>query len=161
MMELTRDDILNIEAGREMDALIARHVFDLVVSWWSIHPPEAYNVNMRFRTCASDEVLLPDKDGDMPILEWCDEGEWFGVAHYSTDIAEAWQVVEEAHKEFYCSVTIRRHVIGSADPRSIVPLYTAYLDHSNADGWIVRAQANTAPEAICKVALLATLEAQE
>lgn len=73
---MTRDEILNMPAGRELDALIAEKVMGLKVDY------------------EFDEVLEPR----VPFL--VDKyDEWGYLPNYSTDIAAAWQVVErfESH----------------------------------------------------------------
>jgi hypothetical protein len=106
--KLTRDEILAMEPGRELDALVA----EKVMGWTKVgeNAWEAPNIK--------GYPLLP---------------------RYSTDIATAWEVVEKIAQKWH-DFNIGRHhgkwSIGWNYKGSVVDL-------------------KTAPEAICKAALLA------
>ena len=68
---MTKDEILNMEAGREMDALIAEKVMG-----WDVHPHRTHYINR-------------DAKNEHPYFVIC------GDFEPSTDIAAAWQVVEK------------------------------------------------------------------
>jgi hypothetical protein len=97
---MTRDEILNMPAGREMDVTIGYHVMDLVA------PPEIY-------------------------------------PEYSTDIAAAWEVVEQMQKNGYCF---------DADGNALRRRIRFGVGQEIGE-------AETMPLAICRAALLAFMEA--
>lgn len=102
-----------MKAGRELDALIAKHVFDMT---------------LRNITETSCELWHGDK--------WHSCGP---CAHYSTDIADAWEVVEKADLwSLYGS-------IGDGP-------YRACIQFGDREGLMT---ADTAPLAICLAALKA------
>jgi len=110
MNELTREQILAMPAGRELDALVRKHVFG-----WSLigdgrsKSPDGYQIRS-----------IPD---------------------YSTDIAAAWEVAEK-----FETIEVKRF-------------------HTDKGLWFCeikekiwhRSYGATAPEAICKAALLAVM----
>ena len=168
-MELTREQILSMGAGRDMDALVDQNVFGEIVSWWSIHPlsdiesmtPDELSKGLgtTWRPCTFGmETLLPDKDGDMPVLEWCDdEGEWFGVSHYSTDIDDAMQVLQSF--EYNWNIVRDMGKDGNNYETEGDKLYHVIYASPGMPMYGVKAE--TLPLAIVRAALLATLEAQE
>lgn len=71
-----------MNAGRELDALVAERVMGLPVKWGE----DPYR-----------EIGMPSKEGRQPHLKGRAGGveyDWAPVPRYSTDIAAAWQVVE-------------------------------------------------------------------
>jgi hypothetical protein len=107
-----RDEILAMEPGRELDALVAEKVMGLK----SIAPNSAM-------------------DGEYPV--------W--IPAYSIDIAAAWQVVERMGRTW--DMYLSRHYSGR---------WTCTFDrHGNYLETTVKA--GSAPEAICKAALLAVM----
>jgi len=122
---MTRDDILNMPAGREMDAQIAQSVFGM---------------------------RLTKNHGLAGGFYWVGNGVQFGIMQeqdtpaYSTDISAAWEVVEK---------------MGNVDKLHDVELRTSIR------GWICNifnsfdsfeVNADTAPLAICRAALLAVMD---
>jgi hypothetical protein len=105
---MTRDEILNMPAGREMDVLIDQHFGQL------------------------------QKDSS-PIYE---------MPHYSTDIAAAWEVIEKLCGETGADVV----KVCKRDPELLRG------DWSCNFGRGFEAFADTAPLAICRAALLTTLQ---
>jgi hypothetical protein len=79
---MTRDDILNMPAGREMDALILEHVFG--AKW--------YHYNHR------NFLLMPSDaegwEGSLGKMEY-ESPDYIGGFNWSKDIAKAWQVMEK------------------------------------------------------------------
>lgn len=75
---MTRDEILKMEAGREMDALVARRVMGFV----DLGPLQFEDLRWQKPTVDGVVVL-----GRLP--------------RYSTDIAAAWQVVEKLQSMAY------------------------------------------------------------
>jgi hypothetical protein len=146
-MNLTKEQIEKMEAGREMDALIAEKVLGL--SDWHIRH--------------SDE----DGDGNLYFCEIKDE-----LPHYSTDIAAAWQVIEKIKSKQKCLFTIQRGVLAFAgEPKDRNPedyhwwevgwmnqvVYTDWGQLVHAYRFDLSVQAETLPLAICRCALLTTL----
>jgi len=107
---MTRDEILAMEPGRELDALVAEKVMG-----WTHYREEWGGV-------------VPDS-----------------ISHYSTDISAAWEVVEkmgpftQLTADIYNGITVWHCSFSVVDSVDAV----------------------TAPEAICKAALLAALEVTE
>lgn len=108
---MTREEILGMEAGRELDALILEYVFN---------------------DC--------DYHGDYLIT--VEERDF----HPSTDIKAAWEVREWITEN-----------IGGMKIINVCDELPEYCDIWNGKEYI-EAQGLTAPEAICKAALLAVLE---
>lgn len=73
---MTRDEILKMQAGREMDALVHANIFGAV------------SVKMKNVFPGFDGFVFADQDG-----KFCP------VPKYSTDIGAAWQIVEHFHNE--------------------------------------------------------------
>lgn len=68
---MTRDDVLKMEAGREMDALIAEKVIGWTRKYVSEHDTQVWD-------SPNESVYLEN-----------------AIPHYSTDISAAWEVVEK------------------------------------------------------------------
>lgn len=132
----------NVEAGRELDALIADRVLGLV-------PCDAWVVHSR-NLSGPSFIQMPDKQ--------CAHGggcypAGFPAA-YSTNVAAAWQVVEKLREQFYVEITDgipsrpRRHewkvTLVPLDPESELPL------------WFQRATCvgKSLPLTLCRTALL-------
>ncbi len=120
---MTKEEILAMESGEDLDRLVAVEVMDL----FCVYEP--------------------------PYLGWANREYWYdmdviptNVRSYSTDILSAWQVAKMMVAEYGDFVI-------------------DYDDSYNGGGWSasvdklrVAALAKTAPEAICKAALLAKLK---
>lgn len=124
---MTREEILNMPAGREMDAMIA----EKCMGW---------EYKETYRTMTWE---LPHKK---VIALFSPEGIEKTPPHYSTNIAAAWEVVEKLK------------IFSINAPRSTKEFYSAWC-------WVIgygheNAQADTAPLAICRVALLAVMGAE-
>ena len=127
---MTRDEILNMPAGREMDALVAEKVMTLNV--WQ---HEKRVKQLAFRGNRSREVLgtvIEIIAGDRMLQ------------NYSTDIAAAWQVVEKTKNDY--------------DITRVGGKWHAWL--FAIDEVLTEAYADTAPLAICRAALLAVMDAE-
>ncbi|SDY98057.1 BC1872 family protein [Hymenobacter psychrophilus] len=123
---MTREEIEQMPAGREMDGLIAHMVIG-----------------------AQTQVIESDWRYDSQHMERRPDRPWEHMPYYSTEIGAAWDVVERLDKTAQlCDVT---RINGGA----------TYLHHCevwNTSGEPYhRATADTAPLAICRAALLATL----
>ncbi len=108
---MTRDEILAMKPGRELDSLVAEKVM-------------GYTTYGQFR----------DKDGVRVMID-----------RYSTDIAAAWEVAEKMTSLFW-EMNLDT---GSKSNTTKVEFYRTF------DQTFHVVVANTAPEAICKAALLA------
>jgi ABA sandwich protein len=127
--KLTRDEILNMPAGREMDILMID-----IVGGGLIDKAIHYNASMGIRYAIQDDGVWKFQPG----LAWL----W----STSTEIAAAWEVVDK----FY-SMKLDKYSNGSEWRCYIV----GEKDGKNADGNSI---ADTAPLAICRAALLAVME---
>lgn len=135
-MTITREQILAMQPGRDLDALVAERVFG-----WTRHPKKPHRTDNR----AIGGVVFCRPE--CPGIDF--GGALNYVAHYSTDIASAWLVVEKL---------IETTPRGDVQVNHFDGQWGASLGH-NAEGYErgPSAFAPTAPEAICKAALLATL----
>lgn len=112
---MTRDEVLLMKPGRELDALIAKNVFKINI------PDNRYRMGL-------------GKRGSIVEVD-----QWTGVLHYSSFVENAWKVVDALSKNvglFY----VWQHV-----------------DYASASCGGGTVYAKTAPEAICKAALLAII----
>ena len=135
---MTRDEILNMPAGRDLDALVA----EKVMGWGRAHYDYVFwqqtAAEPLLRYCSSTLIM---RDGDEPP-------NYYQPFHPSRDIAAAWEVVErmnELRKPF--SIT------QSAFMSGWIAEFLADDDFNT-----IEAQADTAPLAICRAALLAMEE---
>lgn len=138
---MTREEVLAMKPGRELDAKVAVEIFgwshvaeygtnafDPALNMWFGVPPGRQFVTL------NDEPHLPSMiDNPLP--------------HYSTSIADAWPVVEEIKNRGKVFV-VKADGLMRGD---FQPAYLAWCGNME----VVRAV--TAPEAICKAALIATL----
>jgi hypothetical protein len=124
---MTKDEIMNMSAGQEMDTLVAEKV-------------------MKFHL----DYEFADMLGAPTVKELGDKyDEWGLLPLYSTEIDAAWEVVEKL-KDRWGIVNIEySHSAPIARER-----WTAYFD-IDFDGFM--GFGDTAPLAICRAALLATL----
>ena len=118
MMELTKEKVLAMEAGREMDALVAERVMG-----WS------YGYSDQFKTVAWRYPL--------------GERTWFPA---SNDISAAWEVADK--------LKIAIIPQSPSAPDELKYLARAEWDFKQLE---IDVFAETAPLAICRVALLTTL----
>lgn len=133
---MKRDEILNMPAGRDLDALIA----EKVMGWTR----ETYWVATL--TIATGQREDEERSGLMGPDGIRDVDNY---PCYSDDIAAAWEVVEKLRYEYSITVettrTRRQEILaGFFVPNSYKPT--------------ARAVADTAPLAICRAALLAAME---
>jgi hypothetical protein len=115
---MTREEILNMQAGKKLDRLIAIHIMHLEI----------------------DSIIWETDNGE--IIKQ-------SIPNYSTDIKAAWEVVEFIG-EAIGGVTI----FNACDVE-----WTWCCEIFNGKEKILEG-GKTAPEAICKAALLAVMEAQ-
>jgi len=131
---VTREEILALEPGRELDALVA----EKVMGWTEV---ECFGV-------INNRVKNPPTPGcEVIIARGRNRGRSLRIIPcYSTDISAAWEVVEKL-KETY-GVEVYTDLDMSA-----CRLFDE-LTYLPAEEVI----SNTAPEAICKAALIAVME---
>ncbi|OMD34799.1 BC1872 family protein [Paenibacillus odorifer] len=130
-MTLTREEIQGMKPGREMDALIA----EKVLGWTDIRRVNpavihSFSADGNHANFGFSPVLY--KHVPFPL--------------YSTDISAAWEVVEKLR------IAVTPQSIGAPEELSYMAEYenAPYVE-------LKRVFAKTAPEAICKCALLAVL----
>jgi hypothetical protein len=132
---MTRDEILNMPAGREMDKLIAIEIFKL---------PEI----------ELDDANCPYCGEEMWHGQYrarctnCNEWRYSPYKEYSSEIADAWEVVEKMQGDWW-------------KMEFLTGIHVAEFEKPNMkceDQTYHEAQADTMPLAICRAALLTTLE---
>lgn len=143
---MKRDEILNIPAGREMDALILEKVFGYVWRTFSGNSILFHPDDNRGHWWVEGKTGTPDYDSlrfisnnhkTMPI-----------VPNYSTKIGDAWEVVEKLR------LMVRPSVI--AGKWIAAEFIRVYL--SGKWEGVLEVTADTAPLAICRAALLAVMD---
>jgi len=159
---MNKEEILAMEAGQELNKLVAEQIFGKKVvtvkylSGYTSLKKEDLPSNEVYEECYAtvfgdgETALFADYAPDFLVkLDLLEE--------YSTDISAAWQVVEKMidksysfHLEYY-----------SSKPDWTPKSYPIRVYFSNWQG-VIQEEAKgykiTIPEAICKAALLATLE---
>jgi len=126
-----------MEAGRELDALVAEKVMgievDLVVAPFIYYSP----YRDRYDEWAAGNEPYIDKDGDIHL-----------IPRYSTDIAAAWLVVEKMRETRWIEV---HSTIDGEWAAFYTPIGTTDMNQAIHE----YAKASTAPLAICLAALKA------
>ncbi len=157
-----------MEAGRELDALVAEKVFGYTVElrWCERNECGGWNEVLSIN---SSHANICENDPAQYSLRPCflhpiEDGLWYAVPDYSTDIAAAWQVV--AHMEewgYWCEM--RTPVMKREKPNpywSIVDYCRAeFHPHGLAEQGDLWAAASTLPIAICQAALKAIEDANK
>jgi len=129
---MTKEDILAMEAGRELDALVAKDIFGIEVEW----DYSSWDIN---KQCPKQ----PYRKGEpRTVLGPMAHAVGNTIYEHSTNIAAAWQVVMKMIAE-YGDFIIDYDNGYEGGPWS-----------ASVDKLRVAALAKTAPEAICKAALL-------
>ncbi|GAB7057397.1 hypothetical protein JCM16163A_41460 [Paenibacillus sp. YK5] len=121
-MTLSREEILAMPSGRELDVLVAEKVMRGTAHTYV------------FNNKTINGMMVPIENGTRISR----------IPHYSTDISAAWEVVEKMKRNDWVFVI-----------NSISEEWTAlfYLDRIHEH----EVTCNSAPEAICKAALLAIM----
>ena len=147
---MSRDEILNMPAGRQLDALIA----EKVMGWEAIRvdyfgEDSSPRQNELEEWMAKNELdSIGDYFIDVDKNFWVEDNDW----QPSTDIHAAWEVVEKMRNNKYepcvngeCWTPIEHRMgLWQADFQNGGPCHSA--------------RADTAPLAICRAALLAAME---
>lgn len=113
---MTKEDILAMGAGQELDALVAKEIMGMETS--------------RLGTSYQFVWVSPP-------------GSWSPPALYSTDILAAWEVVENL-----IEITMHMNLAG---------YWRVFIGDVRTSSKPIWADGATAPEAICKAALIAEL----
>jgi hypothetical protein len=121
-----------MSAGREMDALIAEKVINLIIC------------ESPFKQPGYQGVIL----NGSPYYNADGHGHYRSVPFYSTDIAAAWEVVEELNKTRLTYVEFIDAKIPGTAWRVVL--------FDQGEGKTIVSLADTAPLAICRAALKAT-----
>ena len=134
---MTRDEIMTMEPGRELDTLVV----ELVMGWTRKEfpgqdPNSLWNDEFIFKAMQAEGFTHDDGTG-----------EWIRVPPYSTDIAAAWTVVEKL-ATIEGPVSVCWGIYATNDDKATVTTMFG-------PGPSIRAE--TAPLAICKAALLAVM----
>lgn len=142
--DLTREQILAMEPGAELDALVAERVFGEEVVW----NPDRTDAQIAMGARCDDDGVPFDFDFEQ-------------MPPYSTDISAAWKVVEKIE-----GIEDANWVCGdnmSPDGKRDGYAFRIYFpsgvtdEIGNMEFDEVDGVGGSVPEAICKVALIATL----
>lgn len=129
---MTKAELMALSAGRELDRIVAERVFD----WIALH---------------DDGVSLsgvpPTQPKGFELAGTGIKGHWH-VPRYSTDIAAAWQVVEQMH--LLGNALALERWLDMPSKNKWLALFT--LENGHDTGSHV---AESAPLAICRAALVA------
>ena len=137
---MNRDEILNMPAGKEMDALIATEIMGR----------ETVELQDAFCPYCGEEMRFC---GTRSWCSQCKEWRYSPYMEYSTDIAAAWEVVLHEMDKGGCPNLVNDddgHWALSFDGTNniLCTMQTSFIDDP-------RLWCDTAPLAICKAALLA------
>jgi len=135
---MTREEILNMEAGQEIDELVAEKVMGWHIVTEGRRSPAWYDSEGRYQHHVAADYESYEDDENFHLVNW----------HPSQSMLWAEEVVEK----FY-SMKLDKYSNGEE--------WRCYLvmgkDGVNADG---NGVANTAPLAICRAALLVVMESK-
>lgn len=149
---MTRDEFLNIPEGRELDALIAEHVMGWVYSdTWKQLVPFGH----------ADPPLWSDWEWDVEEMTYTKHpinmmsgvsyhGDKPYIPEYSTNICEAWKVVEKLSQTY-------RVVVGVEKELSSCKIFRE-VESDWKHEMLVEQIYNSAPLAVCRAALLLVLD---
>jgi hypothetical protein len=138
---MTRDEILNMPEGEEIDRLVAAAIGATEYDHDFTDPGNCSKCH-RERDWHSGRVYPDGKmTCDIPDL-------------YSTDIAAAWEVVEKISEQKNAQVYICTNFSSEFGDTFYVEIYKNW--DGEQEQILTSATAETAPLAICRVALLAT-----
>lgn len=150
---MTKEDILAMVPGPELDAAVAEKIFGY---WWADGPKYDCDGPREW-----ERILVPPtttkKQYDYYLFP--PRGKisktYFVNNKFSTDIAAAWEVVERINHHII-EISKREKIRGCVTYR--VWVFTRSLEYPD-ECWdrLVQVEGKTAPEAICKAALLAVM----
>ncbi len=149
-VEVTKDEILEVAVGRDLDVLVAKEIFGIEVEWdhspWDINkqlPKQPY--------CKGESRTVLGVTAHVVLNT---------IPNYSTDISAAWQVVEKMYlmvdseeNQLLCCLKMHCDVPGEA--WSIHWSYSelSIVDDGHKDHWLPLSWFSF-PEAICRATLL-------
>lgn len=149
-MTLTKELILSTPVGRELDALVAEYVLgyhwvftNADVPWWEQGVSELRSPSF-CKNANTKEGWLTDGGALMEYGEGAKRTSYVTYPSYSTNIAHTWQVVEHLTRTTKQWFTLNRYCTGCEAQFEI-------------DQFEYSFDALTAPEAICRAALLTLL----
>ena len=138
---MNRDEILKMEAGRELDALVAEHLFGGAGATWFVCPR------------CKGEHFGASGDGRQCHDEYNRGCAWYGAISdalppFSTDIAAAWEVVDAlSERNIHFAIFTQNNVVMTFESK----FDGGYISEAGgADDSIALA--------ICRAALLAVME---
>jgi hypothetical protein len=141
---MTREEILAMQPGRELDARVAENVM-------------GYKFVQEGSTLWKEDAPFPflmyNEEFGYCLYEKYEDGWPFTTFNPSTDISAAWEVVEKIGNNAEWML----YRLGHTDEEGILKYNCTFLQVFS--GFSPSAKGITAPEAICKAALLAVLEA--
>lgn len=140
---MTREEILAMKPGRELDALVGEYVFEFKRG---LTPPDYCGKN------GGTDILLPP---DLPMdFVYPPRGKialWYHCKRWSTDLSAAWEVRQWLSEN-----------IGGVILMNLCDLKPEYCEiYRGKEKKVIKVQAKAAPEAICKAALLAVMEEEK
>lgn len=142
------DDIMQLQAGREMDALVAELVMgESKPSLDGITIDDVFRHNT-YSPGGAWYITAQFENGDIP---------YWDPVRYSTDIADAWKIIEKLRAE---GKGIQVMTVSDWDVDDSPIIWQCFISATSrifsrpqmGDAW---ANANTAPLAICRAALIA------
>lgn len=157
--ELTADAVRTMSAGREMDAIVAERVMGW--AWFPWRPDWHKEVGEEcYKPARRDGMVLRNlmPGGGEPPGPWCGP-----PPQFSTDIAVAWPVVEairtrppEGTFDYGPWLSIEARTVGEGSPSwTVAWKYGIQWEGEQYHDWC--ATGETAPLAICRLALLTTI----
>lgn len=162
-----------LKPGKDLDRLVAEHIFGIDIGWVKSKVNDIFGYSNEWSKTKFDDIPIYE---DLTIIGKSDNPKWLGtpiykeswfqtpfvtkdfkhVESYSTDIADAWTVVEKIitvkGDGFDPEVELHRTEKDADDTMWICLFYDR---HGRADGFDVFADGDTAPHAICLAALKA------
>lgn len=136
---MTENEILAIKPGKELNAMVAEHVF----GWRKVPGPTTdYD-----GPCESFDVLVPPTIDD-PFPLYPPRGAikpWYFCSNWSTGLTAAWELREHIHRTIGGT-----HIISVCDELTELCKIWNGIKYIEAKGY-------TTPEAICKAALIAKI----
>lgn len=145
MSDLTREQILAMKPGRELDALVAEKVMGWKRRQCSVFTDIQWLMSLD--TDGQDVLGVTYRSDAAPIY-------WQGLPDYSTSIAAAWEVVEKVTEHF----AARKHRTAEFGCHQFGRWWKAYWTQvvdTCPPEW--HARCDSLPEAICKASLLAVM----
>jgi len=164
---MTRDEILALKPGPELDALVAEQVMGWTVNRWDNGPNGKLlfvdKDGKEFRSLSGPQEIWLPPEGQEDFREREDQM-WGNCPSLSTDISAAWQVVRKM-EQLNWYLTIDPNTAEGYEQRYSVGF--VYDDSTLSDEELnpltyyqhyIACSPDEIPAAICKTALLANLE---